>query len=100
MNDYRRCSGFDTALSRRDLLSRFGSGLGGITLSLLLAEEASASERKPAPHFRPRARRVIQIFLQGGLSQVDSFDYKPELIKYHSKTMPEGKRPDAFFGQV
>jgi hypothetical protein len=43
---------------------------------------------------------VIQIFLQGGLSQVDSFDYRPELLRYHGKSVPGKERPDAFFGKV
>ncbi len=51
------------------------------------------------PHHAPKARRVIQIFLSGGLSQVDSFDYKPTLKKYHGQPMP-GEKPDVFFGQV
>jgi len=51
------------------------------------------------PHSAPRARRAINICLVGGLSQVDSFDYKPALEKFHGKT-PPGKRPEVFFGKV
>src|SRR5262249_18658669 len=53
------------------------------------------------PHFEPKARHVIHVFLGGGLSQVDSFDYKPELEKYHGKELPEefGKA-DPFFGKL
>ena len=55
----------------------------------------------PGFGFPTLRRQVIHIFLGGGLSQVDSFDYKPELEKYHGKEMPErfGKA-DAFFGKV
>ncbi len=57
--------------------------------------------RRPGPHFEAKARHVIHIFLGGGLSQVDSFDHKPELEKYHGKDMPESfGRTDAFFGKV
>jgi hypothetical protein len=91
-----RCTGYDTGLTRRDLLWRFGTGLGGIALASLLNSEGLAD----SPHFRPKATRVIQIFLQGGLSQVDSFDYRPDLAKFHGKSMPSGKSPDAFFGKV
>lgn len=61
---------------------------------------AALGETPAAPHHAPKAKRAIQIFLQGGLSQVDSFDYKPELIKYHGKALPEREKPDVFFGKV
>jgi uncharacterized protein DUF1501 len=99
----RRCSGYDTPLSRRDLLSRFGTGLGGIALASLLAREATAAvmpgqAADPPPHHSPKAKRVVQIFLQGGLSQVDSLDYKPELLKSHGKSMPVP--PEPFMGKA
>ncbi len=94
------CSGFDAPVSRRDLLARFGTGLGGIAIAALLTREAGAAETTTAPRPAPKAKRVVQIFCQGGLSQVDSFDHRPELVKYHGKSMPEGMRPDAFFGKV
>jgi hypothetical protein len=53
-----------------------------------------------APAFRPRARRAIHICLCGGLSQVDSFDYKPELAKRHGQPMPSTGKLDPFFGKV
>src|SRR5688500_14305517 len=67
------------ALSRRDLLAQFATGLGGMALATLLARDAAAAPipgeaADPPPHHPPKARRAIQIFLQGGLSQVDSFD--------------------------
>jgi hypothetical protein len=101
----RRCTGYDTPLSRRDLLSRFGTGLSGIALAALAAREAAAAPASgdavdPTPHHCPRAKRAIQIFLQGGLSQVDSFDYRPDLVKYHGQSIPGGARPEAFMGQV
>ena len=54
----------------------------------------------PPPHHPPKAKRAIQIFLSGGLSQVDSFDYKPALEKYHGQPLPSSEKPDVFFGQV
>ncbi|MEX2026895.1 MAG: DUF1501 domain-containing protein, partial [Pirellulaceae bacterium] len=54
----------------------------------------------PPPHHPPKAKRAIQIFLQGGLSQVDSFDYKPELEMLHGKPVPGDERPQAFMGKV
>jgi hypothetical protein len=87
-------------VTRRELLSRFATGLGGVALASLLSNKALAGGTAAAPHYAPKARRVIQVFLQGGLSQVDSFDYRPELLKYHGKSMPAEKKPDAFFGQI
>ena len=62
------------SLNRRDFLQAAGGGLGGLALSTMLMEGGLASTHHPA-----RARRVIQIFCPGGLSHLDTFDYKPEL---------------------
>jgi hypothetical protein len=72
-------------------------------LSSLLSRETSADvvpgqAADLPPHHPPKARRVIQIFLQGGLSQVDSFDYKPALEKLQGKTPPNGA--ESFMGRV
>ena len=81
----------DPLLSRRQALSRMGAGFGGLGLATLLAESAQA-ETSPltvkAPHFAPKAKRIIQLFMPGGPSQVDTFDYKPLLAKH------AGERPD------
>jgi hypothetical protein len=100
-----------TSIDRRDWLSRFASGLQGIALATLLGRDgpggscarASATPGEaadPPPHHPPKATRAIQIFLQGGLSQVDSFDYKPALAKHHGQPMPGDDRPQAFMGKV
>ena len=78
------CSNHANAFSRREFLWRFGGGLGGIALSSMLGENrllAETSSAFPAPHFPPKAKRVIQLFMNGGASQMDLFDYKPELEK-------------------
>jgi hypothetical protein len=67
-------------LSRRELLWETGGGLAGIALAHLLAGDAEA-----APHHEAKANKVIMIFLPGGLSAVDSFDYKPALEKHHGQ---------------
>jgi hypothetical protein len=93
---------FPTEPSRREFLSRAGGGMGMLALSSLLAEQAGAAKRRPAnsplapkpPHFKPRARRVIWLFMHGGPSQVDLFDPKPDLVKYAGKPLPES------FGRV
>ena len=95
----------DIGLSRRDLLAHFATGLGGVALASLLARDASAARvpgeaEDPPPHHQPKAKRAIQIFLQGGLSHVDSFDYKPELSRLHGKSVPGPDRPQGFMGKV
>lgn len=92
-------------LSRRDWLSHLATGLGGVALASLIAQDTIAASVKPEaadppPHHPPKAKRAIQIFLQGGLSQVDSFDYKPELEKLHGKPVPGDVKPQAFMGKV
>jgi hypothetical protein len=54
----------------------------------------------PPPHLPVKSKRVIHIMLCGGLSQVDTFDYKPELERFHGKSISEEERPDVFFGKV
>ena len=80
-------------VSRRELLQRTGTGLGVLGLAGLLADELKAapsvaSTTPLAPkvaHFPPRAKHVIHLFMNGGPSQVDTFDPKPELTKQHGK---------------
>jgi hypothetical protein len=91
--------------SRRSWLTSFATGLGGVALASLLSQKGSAAPIKPdaadpPPHHPAKAKRVIQIFLQGGLSQVDSFDYKPDLEKLHGKSVPGDEKPQAFMGKV
>src|SRR5262249_37802913 len=81
-------------LTRRDALRQFATGFGMAGLASALARplaSAAASGNpwtpKP-PHFGAKAKHVIVVFLQGGLSQIDSFDYKPLLDKYDGKPLP------------
>jgi hypothetical protein len=90
-------------LSRRELLFETAGGLGGVALAALLAQEGALAGPSggagPAPHFAPRARRVIQVFCCGGVSHVDTFDYKPELKRLNGQPLT-GKGPvDTFFAQ-
>ena len=86
--------------SRRRLLLDAGCGLGWLALSSLLETEAgrAAELNQPgglAPHFAPRAKRVIQVFCVGGMSHLDTFDFKPELQKRDSQPYSM----ETFFGQ-
>jgi hypothetical protein len=69
------------------MLLRCANGFGAVALAALLAEEAAADSASPArlPHFPARARNVIFLYMDGGPSQVDTFDYKPLLEKYHGR---------------
>ena len=73
--------------SRRDLLKMSALGLGGIALNTLPAPPAGAAPA-PIPHHTPRARRVIYLFMHGGPSQVDTFDFKPQLQKDDGQQLP------------
>lgn len=73
-------------------------GLGATAFAHLLAGEASAGSA--TNHFAPRAHRAIQICLVGGLSHLDSFDYKPVLKQHHGQSLQADEQPDIFFGQV
>ena len=95
-------------VARRELLGLGGMGLGGLALTSLLASDRPPirpvidSERPYAArpsHFVPRARRVLMVFCTGALSHVDSFDYKPELLKRHDTPMPGQDRLVTFQGE-
>ena len=75
-----------TELSRRAFLGQSAGGLGGVALGALLNGEAVAGSQ--APHFAPKAKRVIYLFMSGGPSHVDTFDPKPLLTKRHGQPMP------------
>src|SRR6476469_9229760 len=89
----------DLALTRRELLHRCGMGFGALALGDLIvgAQKAVASSTDPlapkSPHFAPRAKRVIHLFMNGGPSHVDTFDPKPMLTKYSGKPLPGGTLP-------
>lgn len=72
---------FPVGLSRREWLRRAAQGFGSLALTTMLADEATAGHR----HHRPRARQVIFLYMDGGPSQVDTFDYKPLLERHHGK---------------
>jgi hypothetical protein len=80
---------------RRGFLASLGTGLAGIALASLLHQESLADGALPAglptgqPHFRPKAKSVIWLFLRGGLSHLESFDPKPMLNRYAGKSINE-----------
>lgn len=73
------------------MLSAIGSGFGMLGLSQVMSAAPTSTATSPrAPHFAPKAKHVIYLFLNGGPSQVDTFDPKPMLTKYHGKPAPSG----------
>jgi hypothetical protein len=76
-------------VSRRQMLARTGTGLGLLGLAALAEPARAADGTNPLapkkPHFAPKAKRVIHLFMNGGPSQVDTFDPKPILDKYHGQ---------------
>src|SRR5438552_3835214 len=92
------------ACSRRDFLFKAGSGLGGLALSCLLAQERAFADGKSLnhaftqspnplapklPQFAARAKSVIFLFMVGGPSHVETFDPKPVLDRMHGEKLPD-----------
>ena len=92
-----------TQMNRRHFLFTSACGFGGVALSWMLANEASGASSAASPYaphpgmFPARAKRVIHICALGGVSHLDTFDYKPELENRHG--MEAGRSFDTFFGQ-
>jgi hypothetical protein len=86
------------SLTRRAMLRQSSIGFGSLALAALLGEPRAESATRPAdplaprqPHFAPRARRVLFLFMHGGPSQIDTFDYKPCLRRDDGKPLPFAK---------
>src|ERR1700678_414849 len=88
-------------LSRREALCRMGSGFGMLSFASLVGEslakaDAPAVQGVPSariPNFKPTAKHFFFLFMKGGASQIDTFDYKPMLEKYNGQPLP-GRIPD------
>jgi hypothetical protein len=87
------------SFTRRELLWNVGGGLGGVALAQMLGQQgllADDARQRPAGdlngglHHRAKVRRVVQLFMNGGVSQVDTFDYKPLLERQHGETFNPG----------
>jgi hypothetical protein len=91
----------DSLHTRRHFFSQMAHGLGGIALMSLLGRRADGAESSLAtlPHFPPKARRVLQIFCPGGVSHLDSWDYKPELEGRDGQALPGEENMVSFQGK-
>ncbi len=82
------------SMTRRTLFKEVGYGMGGVALTSMLAKTGLAQQRenpmavKP-PHYAPKAKNVIFLFMAGAPSQLDMFDPKPTLVKHHQQPIPE-----------
>lgn len=93
-------------LNRRELLWKMGGGLGGIALAYLIGIEGAFADTAPSDkgrkewnggiHHPAKAKRVVQLFMSGAASQVDTFDYKPELIKRNGQKFEPGGKVELF----
>lgn len=81
------------SMTRREMLQKSSAGFGSLALAALLGSEGQAAQKKLAqhPHFAPKAKRVIFLFMHGGPSHMDTFDYKPQLQKDSGKPLPFDK---------
>ncbi|MFT5522459.1 MAG: hypothetical protein ACI9G1_002985 [Pirellulaceae bacterium] len=93
--------------TRRDFLNFTTASLTSTAFASLLAQDkpsfagtVPSSAGDPPPHHTAKAKRVIHICLCGGLSHIDSFDYKPEIGKFHGKSLVSDHRPETFFNKV
>jgi hypothetical protein len=79
--------------TRRQFFTNGSHLLGGAALTSLLGQAlANASHKASGPHFAPKAKRVIYLHMVGGPSQIDLFDYKPEMMKWYDKDLPDSVR--------
>jgi hypothetical protein len=97
------CRRFLNPLSRRDMLLQCANGFGALALAALLHDDGRAAEAKDAdplapkpPHFPAKAKNVIFLFMDGGPSQVDTFDPKPRLEKEHGQPIKCKVEPTQF----
>jgi hypothetical protein len=101
------CGNVNYSMNRRDFLARFGLGLGGVALMGLLHQDARGASIAPTsqatapnpfkgvldhPHFPPKAKRIIYLFMAGGPSQLDLFDHKPLLNQRNGQDLPASVR--------
>src|SRR4051812_12771043 len=91
------CNSSLAAPTRREMLRTSANGFGMLALGSLSAQQSNAAEgprsalAPKAPHFAPKAKRIIFLFMHGGPSQVDTFDPKPMLKKHDGKPFPGAK---------
>src|SRR5437773_1660690 len=95
MNESCRCHPPAHGIHRRAFLADLGLGFTGLALGAMLHRDGYASPGAPwsppngKPHFTPKAKSVIWLFMNGGVSHLETFDPKPELNKYAGKSIAQ-----------
>ncbi|MBI3416561.1 MAG: DUF1501 domain-containing protein [Verrucomicrobia bacterium] len=95
-------------ITRRRFFQHCGTGMGALALASLLNEKLFAADAKPSvggsapfgPHFAPKAKNIIYLFMSGGPSHLDLFDYKPELIKRNGEKTPDELTKNVRLAQI
>lgn len=87
--DHQSCMGS----SRRQFLSSVGGGFAGVALSQMLADNAFGTGIQ---HYPAKVKRIIQLFMTGGASPMDTYDYKPELERLHGQMLGPKEKPEGF----
>src|SRR3954471_6179558 len=95
------CPTLPMPTSRRHFLSQLGGGLGSVALARVLAREGLADGPfVPRPEFNgglhhpAKVKRIIQLFMNGGASPMDTYDYKPELARLHGQMLGPKEKPE------
>lgn len=98
---------FGAAGTRRDFVRQLGAGMGAVALAQLMMSEGfggnrggAALEKNGGLHHPAKAKRLIQLFMNGGASPMDTFDYKPALEKHHGEMLGPKERPEGFTGDA
>src|SRR4051812_7908979 len=89
------CNERKNALTRRQFFRKGALGLGGPALASLLAQDKVFAQNRGLaglPHFNPKIKRAIYLFMNGGPSQMDLWDYKPQMQRYYNQDLPESIR--------
>ena len=84
---------FPAAQTRREFLWKLGGGFAGLALAQMFARDAVASG---ISHHPAKVKRIIQLFMTGGASPMDTFDYKPALEKLHGQMLGPKEKPEGF----
>lgn len=88
-----------TPLTRREFLTRTSLGIGAVSLASLL-NPTTLFASTTGPHFVPKAKRIIYLYMAGAPSQLDLFDYKPQLVKMNGQDLPSSILGDRVTGTV
>jgi hypothetical protein len=103
LNHRDKHDSYELPISRREMLARSGAGFGMLGLAGVLAADGAMPSTAAAaggalagkrPHFNGKAKQVVHLFMNGGPSQVDTFDPKPALDKYHGQPLPSSLRTE------